>query len=29
MVFLRDVSGKVTGFADRRENRDLVWTRVN
>jgi hypothetical protein len=29
MVFLRDASGKVTGFADRRENRDLIWTRVN
>ncbi len=28
-VFLRDQAGKVTGFADRRENRDLVWTRVN
>jgi hypothetical protein len=29
MVFLRDASGKVIAFADRRENRDLVWTRVN
>lgn len=26
-VFRRDNAGKVTGFADRRENRDLVWLR--
>jgi hypothetical protein len=26
-VFRRDKAGKVTGFADRRENRDLVWSR--
>jgi hypothetical protein len=26
-VFLRDAAGKVTRFADRREARDIVWTR--
>jgi hypothetical protein len=26
-VFKRDNENKVTGFADRRENRDLVWSR--
>lgn len=26
-VFLRDASGKITGFAQRREAWDLVWTR--
>lgn len=28
-VFIRDASGKVTNFADRRENRDLTWVRLN
>jgi hypothetical protein len=28
-VFQRNAAGKVTGFADRRENRDLFWTRVD
>jgi hypothetical protein len=27
-IFLRDAAGKVTGFADRREARDVVWTRL-
>ena len=27
-VFLRDDAGKITGFADRREEWDLVWKRV-
>jgi hypothetical protein len=27
-VFLRDPAGQVTRFADRREARDIVWTRV-
>jgi hypothetical protein len=27
-VFLRDPSGQITGFADRREARDIVWTRA-
>jgi hypothetical protein len=27
-VFLRDAAGRVTRFADRREGRDIVWTRV-
>jgi hypothetical protein len=27
-VFARDAAEKVTGFADRRENRDLVWHRI-
>jgi hypothetical protein len=27
-VFLRDASGKITGFAQRREAWDLVWARV-
>jgi uncharacterized protein DUF4440/uncharacterized protein DUF3471 len=27
-IFLRDPSGRVTGFADRREGRDLRWSRV-
>lgn len=26
-IFLRDDAGKVTRFADRREARDVVWTR--
>ncbi len=26
-VFLRDARGVITGFADRREARDIVWTR--
>jgi hypothetical protein len=26
-VFQRDASGRITGFADRREARDVVWTR--
>jgi hypothetical protein len=26
-VFLRDARGQVTRFADRREARDVVWTR--
>jgi hypothetical protein len=28
-VFTRNEKGLVTGFSDRRENRDLVWTRVD
>jgi hypothetical protein len=27
-VFLRDAAGQITRFADRREARDIVWTRV-
>jgi len=27
-VFLRDASGRVTGFADRREGHDIVWKRA-
>jgi hypothetical protein len=27
-IFQRDASGKITGFMDRREGVDLVWTRV-
>ena len=27
-VFLRDASGRVTGYADRREGHDIVWKRV-
>lgn len=27
-IFQRDQSGTITGFADRREGRDLVWRRV-
>ena len=27
-VFFRDASGKVTGFADRREGNDIVWRRT-
>ena len=27
-VFLRDASGKITGFAQRREAWDLVWEKV-
>jgi hypothetical protein len=27
-VFLRDPSGQITRFADRREARDILWTRV-
>jgi Domain of unknown function (DUF4440) len=27
-VFTRDPQGKVTGFADRREGADLLWTRI-
>jgi hypothetical protein len=27
-VFQRDASGRITGFADRREARDVVWTRL-
>jgi len=26
-VFVRDAGGRITGLADRREGRDLVWTR--
>lgn len=26
-VFQRDAAGQITGFADRREGRDVVWTR--
>lgn len=26
-VFQRDAAGRITGFADRREGRDVVWTR--
>jgi hypothetical protein len=26
-VFLRDASGAITGFADRREGHDIVWTK--
>ncbi|TMQ06046.1 MAG: DUF4440 domain-containing protein [Deltaproteobacteria bacterium] len=26
-VFQRDAQGRITGFADRREGRDVVWTR--
>jgi ketosteroid isomerase-like protein len=27
-VFQRDAAGRITGFADRREGRDIVWTRA-
>ena len=27
-IILRDASGKITGFADRREEWDLVWNRI-
>ena len=27
-IMLRDASGRVTGFADRREARDIPWTRI-
>lgn len=27
-VFQRDASGRITGFADRREARDVMWTRL-
>jgi len=27
-VFFRDASGRVTGFADRREGNDIVWRRT-
>jgi hypothetical protein len=27
-VFFRNQTGAVTGFADRRENRDLLWSKV-
>jgi hypothetical protein len=27
-IFLRDRDGRVTGFVDRREARDIVWTRI-
>ncbi|MBI3676833.1 MAG: DUF4440 domain-containing protein [Proteobacteria bacterium] len=27
-IFQRDASGKVTGFVDRREGRDVVWTKT-
>lgn len=27
-VFQRDAGGQITGFADRREARDVVWTRL-
>ena len=27
-VFQRDAGGRITGFADRREARDVVWTRL-
>jgi hypothetical protein len=26
-IILRDASGRITGLADRREGRDIVWTR--
>lgn len=26
-IFLRDRAGKITGFADRREGMDVIWTR--
>ncbi|HEY7633933.1 MAG TPA: hypothetical protein VH763_00190 [Gemmatimonadales bacterium] len=26
-VFQRDPGGRITGFAERREARDIVWTR--
>jgi ketosteroid isomerase-like protein len=26
-IILRDTAGRITGFADRREGRDIVWTR--
>jgi hypothetical protein len=28
-IFVRDSSGKVTGFVDRREARDIIWKRVS
>ena len=28
-VFRRDAAGKITGFAERREAWDLVWSRVS
>jgi hypothetical protein len=27
-VFLRGPDGRLTGFADRREGHDIIWTRV-
>ena len=27
-IFIRDASGKVTGFVDRRDNNDLAWSKV-
>ncbi|HEX3809012.1 MAG TPA: DUF4440 domain-containing protein [Rhizomicrobium sp.] len=27
-IFVRDASGKVTGFVSRREGRDVVWTKI-
>jgi hypothetical protein len=27
-IFQRDAGGRITGFADRREARDVVWTRL-
>lgn len=27
-IFLRDASGKITGFVDRREGRDVVWQKA-
>ena len=27
-IFIRDAQGKITGFVDRREARDIVWTRA-
>lgn len=28
-IFLRDANGRVTGFVDRREGRDVVWTKTH
>jgi len=27
-IFLRGADGRITGFVDRREGRDIPWTRV-
>jgi hypothetical protein len=28
-IFERDAQGRITGFADRREERDIVWKRIS